>query len=213
MTWSLLVRVALLSVLIAVIGCQERLGRSDGGPSDSTETVPADDSAIPNESLEEDTEYRPLRRVTGFASVPWGSSLSEIVSRYGAPTNTVAGKGDVTIYAYANEVVLERDVLMGFVVHDRFGLFKGGYTIDVKDQQEALKVFYEFANTISFRYPGLPAIRCPAEKACDELIAIPVDRAIQWSDATYEAAIAIGLVEGSDSYKIRIDYETRAFRP
>ena len=202
-----------LGVLIATTGCQESPGERDGGPSESTEATSTDAPVASTEPQGANPGYQPAPGVTGFASVPWGSSLSEIVARYGAPTDTVAGQGDVTIYAYSNQIILERDVLMGLVVHARFGLFKGGYTIDVGDRQEAIDVFYEFANTISFRYPGVPTIRCPAEKACEEVIAVPVDRAIQWSDATNEAAIAVALIEGNDSYQIRIEYETRAFRP
>lgn len=197
-------------------GCQDRPGDGDDPAAASSEapaTASSEAPATPTETQGENPEYQPFQGVTGFASVPWGSSLSEIVARYGAPTDTVAGQGDVTVYAYASQTILERNVLMGLVVHDQFGLFKGGYTLDTNDRQEALDVFYEFANTISFRYPGVPTVRCPAEKACDEVIAVPVDRAIQWSDATNEAAIAVALVEGSDSYQIRIEYETRAFRP
>jgi hypothetical protein len=201
-----------LALLIAMTGCQERPGEGDSGSSESTEAASTDAPASAD-PLGESPGSLPARGITGFASLPWGSSVSDIVDRYGAPTDTVAGQGDVTIYAFANQAVLERDVLMGLVVHEQSGLFKGGYTIVVGNWQEALDVFYEFANTISFRYPGVPTVRCPAEKACEEVIAVPVDRAIQWSDATNQAAIAIALIEGSDSYQIRIDYETRAIQP
>ena len=214
MSWRrFLRRVGCLGVLIAMTGCQERPGEEgDGGPSESTEATSTDAPASANPQGESPA-LQPARGITGFASLPWGSSVSEIIARYGAPTDTVAGQSDVTIYAFANQVILERDVLMGLVVHEQSGLLKGGYTIDVSSRQEAIDVFYEFANTISFRYPGVPTIRCPAEKACDEVIAVPVDRAIQWSDANNEAAIAIALIEGSNSYQIRIDYETRAAQP
>ena len=119
--------------------------------------------------------------VTGFASVPWGSEMPAINLEWGNPKQVLQKSGaSISIY---HVTVEGEQVLMTFVVSDRYGLVKGGYTRPYDKKSEAKRALEKFERALQEKYPSLPQYRCSeGEEPCARMLSEEFQEAVIWED-------------------------------
>ncbi|HEX8429935.1 MAG TPA: hypothetical protein VF625_01565, partial [Longimicrobium sp.] len=106
--------VAVLAFAVAACGAAPEQGGSTAEETSAEET-----SA-------EETSGEEAGVITGFASVPWGTPMAELVAARGQPEER-AGMGGGVVGVMYSDTVLGRLISVLFNVHPELGLVSGSY--------------------------------------------------------------------------------------
>ena len=148
--------------------------------------------------------------IDAFASVPWGADIAGIVAEWGSPGEQIeAGEMSSVLY-YSGQLVLDEVVEMFFVVHEQFGLVKGGYFLErILSADKADRVFEKFAVAIGDSYPHLlPAVCSDGDCSGLSTYADAV-RAATWHDLVNSSwAYVVFRAKGAGRFDLEVGYNS-----
>lgn len=92
-------------------------------------------------------------QITGFSSIPWGSSRAAIVDRYGKPALERQDGGVLSIVY--QERLMGEDVTTLYSVHPKEGLIRGGYSVPFGMGSACEDTYDKFRRAVAERYPSI----------------------------------------------------------
>lgn len=96
------------------------------------------------------------RFLSTFATIPWGTSRTDLIREKGEPVREFAISDTLAIDAMLyRDNVLGEDVLVVFAVQDDEGLVMGDYYVNYDSNIECVLRFQKFKDAITERYPEI----------------------------------------------------------
>jgi hypothetical protein len=146
------------------------------------------------------TVAAPVGVITGFSSIPWGTSAETIRAQLGEPLTERETQGTaVLIYT---DRVLDQDVATYLYVHPTDGLVAGAYVAKFTTGNSCQEVYDAFKQAVAARYPTLrPRVTERTERSLSLCTALALHRGeanTTWQDPQSGATAFVEIHYGQD---------------
>lgn len=153
------------------------------------------------------------RTVDGFNGMPWGASVSEIESTYGAPRQTDTLENGIVVLSYDDEL-FDHSVVTLYAVLEGQGLIKGQQVARLDLEAGDCEAQYRrYRDLVTLHFPLIVPIEnfdYPFTMTfCEAVEARSGTWGTQWRDEGTGSVVTVIVEEGTDF--VKLIYESRAF--